>query len=117
MRPTADSDWLNPDPVDVTADTERPAPFAGVYRIEAQGEDGVPFPTLLDATSSAPMSPEAEIRGKGGCLAQATPDHAGWAITELGARRIEQESAGMIRHDVNTVLAVMLREDFEQVAS
>lgn len=110
-------DWLTPEPVDACADTERPAPFAGCYRIEAHGEHAVQFPTLLAATAEPPQDPEAEIRGNGGCLAQATPDHAGWAITLLGARRIASEQSASLERDADTVLSVLLREDFMSVAS
>lgn len=108
---TDDSDWLDPEPVDATADTE-PAPFAGVYRIEGHGERAVQFPSLLEATNEPPQDPEAEVRGAGGCLAQATPDHCGWAITLLGARRINDERGAMLTRDADAVLAVLLREDF-----
>jgi hypothetical protein len=86
----ADSDWLDPEP-----DTDlRPLaskPFAGVWRIEAHGEEGMPFDTLLSATTEPPMDPEAEVRGQGGCLAQSHPDRAGWIYTALGAARIRAE--------------------------
>lgn len=89
-QPTSDADWLEPEP-DTSARPVVEQAFPGVYRIEAQGEDGVPFDTLVEALAEPPMGAEAEIRGKGGCLAQSHPDAARWVTTQLGAQRIERE--------------------------
>jgi hypothetical protein len=86
----SDTDWLNPEPdTDARPVVERP--FAGVWRVESQGEDGMPFDTLVEALAEPPMSVEAEIRGAGGCLAQSHPDRAVWMPTRVGAARIEME--------------------------
>ncbi len=96
MRPTqsGDDDWLFPEPPTSNATQKLPA-FAGVWRIEQQGEDGIPFPTLVDALAEPPTSQEAEIRGEGGCLAQPCPDVARWLPTATGRERIEREIRGM----------------------
>jgi hypothetical protein len=88
-----DDDWLFPDesPSSTSMAVVLPA-SAGVYRVEAQGEEATPFHTLIEATAEPPMSPEAEVRGPGGCLAQCTADRAAWFFTQLGAARIEREA-------------------------
>jgi hypothetical protein len=88
-----DSDWLDPDD-SPEPDSSSPlrVSFSGVYRVEAQGEEATPFHTLIEATAEPPMSPEAEVRGPGGCLAQCTADRAVWFFTQLGAARIEREA-------------------------
>lgn len=87
---TNDTDWLSPESVTDARMVVDP-PFAGVYRVEAQGEEGVRFDTLVEALAEPPMSAEAEIRGKGGCLAQSHPDRAEWVRTRIGRERIERE--------------------------
>lgn len=94
MRPESHETEFYDEP---SSSSLRLSPFDGVYRIEAGGEEAIPLPSLIDATSEPPMSPEAEIRDASGCLAQATPDHYGWAITRLGAQRIEREAHGSMR--------------------
>ena len=88
----------------------------GIWRIEAQGEDGIPFDTLIDATAEPPMTPEAEVRGPGGCMAQSHPDNACWVFALLGAQRFEQEAHGARERDADTAIAVPLADDL-QVAS
>ena len=86
-----DSDWLTPGPSSTSLPLALPA-FDGVWRIESQGEEGVPFPSLYDAIQEEPRSPEAEIRGAGGTLAMADQGEARWVLTRLGecARRRER---------------------------
>lgn len=57
------------------------------------------------------MSPEGEIRGIGGCLAECHPDEARWVLTVLGRERIEQEIRGVVARDSDTALACLLAED------
>lgn len=95
LTPDDDTDWLDAEP-DTSAAAVTHPPFAGVWRIEQQGEEGIPYDTLIDAQTEMPMSPEAEIRGEGGCLAQAHPDRAGWVFTQIGAERIRREANGTI---------------------
>lgn len=108
MRPNADSDWLSPDESPSSTSNLKLPVFAGVYRVEAQGEDGVPYPSLLEAAAEAPTSPEAEIRGKGGCLAHCHPDDAAWVLTGLGKLRIAREA---VAHDADAILGTLLAED------
>jgi hypothetical protein len=92
-----DHDWIHATESDTDLRPVTAPPFAGVFRVEAAGEDGVPFDTLLDATTEPPMTPEAEVRGKGGCLAQSNPEYCGWVYTMLGAQRIEREAGGIAK--------------------
>src|SRR5688572_16577194 len=86
-----DHDWLYPSESNTDMCPIANAPFPGVYRVEAAGETVVPFDTLLEATREPPRDPEAEVRGKGGCLAQSSRDYVGWIFTRIGAARIERE--------------------------
>lgn len=97
MRPNeSDADWLEPDePPSSTNNVVLPA-YAGVYCIDAQGEQGVPHPSLIAAIAEPPMSPEAEVRGAGGCLAEASPDAIAWVLTNLGKDRIAREARGIV---------------------
>ncbi len=93
-----DDDWLGVQAPDTDLQLMTSPPFHGVYRIESQGEDGVPFDTLMEATSEPPMTPEAEVRGKGGCLAQPHPDKACWVLTqERGASSSSSRPARGLR--------------------
>jgi hypothetical protein len=94
-----DSDWTQAPTLPAPASEPCP-PFVGVWRVEAHGEEGIPYPTLIDATAEPPMSPEAEVRGPGGCFAQSALDRAGWVITRLGAARIEVEANGTLARRV-----------------
>jgi hypothetical protein len=114
MKPSTNEqeDWLCPETEPPTSDESQTLPaFAGVFRIEALGEEGVPFPTLIDALCEPPRFPDAEIRGKGGCLAQCHPDRARWMPTTIGKQRIEREAHGMREQDYDTVIAVVLADD------
>lgn len=92
---SADADWLSPDPS--PASVPPPADRSGVFRVEAQGDAVQRYRTLRDAIVEPPRDPEGEIRGMGGCLAQAAPDDqpCAWVLTALGRERIEIE----IRHE------------------
>lgn len=95
-----DSDWLG------TADTlpapasVPPAPAAGVFRCEAEGEQSTRFATLTEATAEPPMDPEARIIAYTDAgpvlLAESTAhdERVGWRITMPGALRLQREASG-----------------------
>lgn len=90
----SDDDWTRADTLPAPASVPPVRDGMSVFRIEAQGERGVRYPTLEAAMAQDPMDPEAEIRGIGGCLAQAAPDdqRCGWILTPLGEvqQRVER---------------------------
>lgn len=95
MKPSTpdDSDWLDPEPS--TSDTtQKLPPFNGVWRVEQEGEEGVPFPTLVSAIAEPPMGMEARIYALGVCLAEAHPERVRWMPTTEGCERIERELDG-----------------------
>lgn len=113
MRPTtSDDDWLRPDATP-SERTPTVTVFAGVFRIEAQGEEATRFRTLIAAAAEPPMTPEAEIRGAGGRLAECHPDCAKWVLTTLGKERVELEARGT---DAETIIGVMLADDLRSCA-
>jgi len=91
---TSDADWLTPDEPPSVSQSVR-LPSGGVYVVDAEGETAVRFGSLSQAMlAGPPMSPEAQIRGRGGVLAEAAPDRAEWIATVLGAEMIEREIRG-----------------------
>lgn len=112
-----DTDWLDLEPASVTTPAALPA-FAGVYVVDAEGEEAVPYDTLFDATCEAPQSPESQVRGKGGLLAEAACDSARWVFTVLGRARIERELHGetpsVVKAGYRTLRAL---RDYSRLAS
>lgn len=102
MRQTSDDDWIRPAPISCSCDacnigrTPCDGVPVGVFRIEQHGEQGQRFGSLIEAASEPPMSPEAEIRGAGGCLAECHPDLAAWVMTTLGRERLDREVRGAV---------------------
>jgi hypothetical protein len=107
-----DDDWITPLPTP-SERAPQAKPFAGVYRIEASGEEAVRFASLIQASVEPPTSPESELRGVGGCLAECHPDECRWVLTALGRDRIELEARGA---DADTILDVMLGSDLRDCA-
>lgn len=95
MTTASDRDWTWPDD-DAPASADPAVRLVGVLRCDAQGERPVPFATLLEATCEPPLSPEAEVRGQGGCLAQCAEDVACWVFTMLGKQQIDREIRGQV---------------------
>lgn len=107
---TADRDWLYPD-----GPTSTPAPaterFTGVIRVDEWGGRGVRFATLAAALkASPPATPEAQIYGIDGMLAECHPDSCRWALLTVGTARLAAE------HDADNILACVLAEDFRRSA-
>ncbi len=86
-----DSDWTTADTLPAPASQPPQRLGIAVFRIEAQGERGVRYPSLTAAMASGPLDPEAEIRGVGGCLAQASPEECRWILTPHGEEHLRIE--------------------------
>jgi hypothetical protein len=84
--------------VDGTADTERPAAY-GVWRCDGEGAEPSQFATLLESTGEPPRTPEAEVYGGGAMLA------------------VSADDVDAIERDSDTVLSVVLADDFARAAS
>jgi hypothetical protein len=90
-----DRDWLLPDPDAGPDSTVDPVlRLEGVLRVDAQGEMPTAYATLYDATREPPLSPEAEVRGPGGCLAQCAEDVCCWVFTVPGKAMLDREIRG-----------------------
>lgn len=94
--PSPDDDWLFPESPSVSTPVALPA-FEGVYLVDAEGEEAMPFPSLFDATREPPRDQEAQVRGRGGVLAECDRDHAQWCFTAIGKARLDRETRGLAK--------------------
>lgn len=105
-------DWLSgDDAAEATAITERPAP--AFWRCDGEDEAPTPFASLIEATDLPPATPDALVAGAGELLAESDHDNAVWVFTEAGMRRLDQEMAATSSRDSDTVLSVLLAQDFQ----
>lgn len=93
---------------------------ASVFRFEAEGEAGIPFPSLAVAVHLAPRHTEARIATseEGVVLAEAEPvcgpgSILQWALTNAGQDVLDAEAwaCPMSARMVDTVLAVALGDE------
>lgn len=94
---TSDLDWLFPDEPPSQAELAAAAVASDprVFRVEAPGEQAVPFASLIAAMAEPPLDPEATIRDAAGtCLALTAHQRAAWITTGPGAQRVDAEAHG-----------------------
>ena len=91
------NDFLFPDEPPSTTElaANRVASDPRTFRVEAYGEQAVPFSTLIAAIAEPPMDPESVVRDAAGrALAVCEHGRAAWRLTLVGAQRVDDEAHG-----------------------